>query len=69
VPRKKSKEPTRAEYVGVRVGEQMKTDLQQIAAAEARTISQVCEMLLAFGIGRYKKTRNLDFARAGKNDE
>jgi hypothetical protein len=66
VPRKKSQQPTKAEYVGVRVKEQMKTDLQQIAAQEARTISQVCEMLLAVGIRRYKKVRNLDFARTAE---
>ncbi len=63
VPRKKSQDPIKAEYVGVRVSEQMKTDLQQIAAHEARTVSQICEMLLAFGIRKYKKSKNLDFAR------
>jgi predicted transcriptional regulator len=49
--------------VGVRVSEELKQDLQQIAAAETRTVSQICELLLASGIKQYKRTKNLDFVR------
>ena len=38
-----------------RVSPDLKNDIQEIADSEARSISQVCELLLAEGIQVYKK--------------
>jgi hypothetical protein len=38
-----------------RISDDLKSDLQQIAEREARSISQLCEILLKLGVESYKK--------------
>jgi len=38
-----------------RVSPELKTEIQEIAASEARSISQICELLLAEAVDAYKK--------------
>jgi len=39
----------------MRVGKSLKAELEKIAASEGRSMSQVCEALLAGGMESYKK--------------
>jgi len=38
-----------------RISDDLKSDLQQIAEREARSVSQLCEILLKLGVESYKK--------------
>ena len=42
-------------FLGVRINPVLKAGLEQIAAAEERTVSQICELLLRQGAEAYKK--------------
>ena len=46
---------TNKEFLAFRVAPALKEEIQEIAASEARSISQICELLLADGIEAYKK--------------
>lgn len=46
---------TKKEFVAFRVSPSLKDELQKIADAEARSISQICELLLGDGVDAYKK--------------
>jgi len=43
------------EQIGFRLPAALKKDLQEVARREGRTLSQVCEMLLAGGLETYKR--------------
>ena len=38
-----------------RISDDLKSDLQQIAEREARSVSQLCEILLKLGVESYRK--------------
>ena len=38
-----------------RISDDLKSDLQGIAESEARSVSQICEILLKLGVEAYKK--------------
>jgi hypothetical protein len=38
-----------------RISADLKSDLQQIAESEARSVSQLCEILLKLGVESYRK--------------
>jgi hypothetical protein len=38
-----------------RISDDLKSDLQQIAESEARSVSQLCEILLKLGVESYRK--------------
>ena len=42
-------------FLGVRINPALKDTLEQIAAAEERTVSQICELLLRQGAEAYRK--------------
>ena len=42
-------------FLGVRINPVLKDSLEQIAAAEERTVSQICELLLRQGAEAYRK--------------
>ncbi len=42
-------------FLGVRINPVLKDRLEQIAAAEERTVSQICELLLRQGAEAYRK--------------
>ena len=46
---------TNKEFLAFRVAPALKEEIQEIAASEARSISQICELLLAEGVEAYKK--------------
>ena len=46
---------TNKEFLAFRVAPALKEEIQDIAISEARSISQVCEMLLNEGVDAYKK--------------
>jgi hypothetical protein len=46
---------TKKDFVAFRVPPELKNQIQEIADNEARSISQVCELLLAEGVETYKK--------------
>ncbi len=46
---------TNKEFLAFRVAPALKEEIQEIATSEARSISQVCEMLLNEGVDAYKK--------------
>ena len=46
---------TKKDFLVFRVAPSLKEEIQQIATREARSISQICELLLAQGIDDYKK--------------
>jgi hypothetical protein len=46
---------TKKGFLAFRVSPEMKKEIQQIADTEARSISQVCELLLSEGVQTYKK--------------
>lgn len=41
--------------ISMRIGKPFKAELEKIAASEGRSVSQVCEALLAGGMESYKK--------------
>ena len=43
------------EQVGFRISADLKRELQAVAKREGRTLSQLCEILLAGGLEAYKK--------------
>ena len=43
------------QFLAFRVSPTLKDEIQEIAASEARSISQICELLLAEGVEAYKK--------------
>jgi hypothetical protein len=42
-------------FLAFRVSPDLKSDIQEIANSEARSLSQVCELLLSEGVQAYKK--------------
>ncbi len=46
---------TKKEFLAFRVSPTLKNDIQEIAGSEARSISQICELLLVEGVEAYKK--------------
>lgn len=46
---------TNKSFVAFRVAPELKRELQTIADCEARSVSQICEMLLREGVEGYKK--------------
>jgi hypothetical protein len=46
---------TKKGFLAFRVSPDLKNDIQRIADSEARSISQVCELLLVEGVQVYKK--------------
>ena len=46
---------TKNEQVGFRISADLKKELQVVAKREGRTLSQLCEILLAGGLEAYKK--------------
>jgi len=43
------------DFLAFRVSPELKNEIQEIAASEARSISQICELFLAEGVEAYKK--------------
>ena len=46
---------TKKGFLAFRVAPDLKNDIQEIADNEARSISQICELLLSEGVQVYKK--------------
>ena len=46
---------TKKGFLAFRVSPDLKKEIQEIAATEARSMSQICELLLSEGVGAYKK--------------
>jgi len=46
---------TKKGFLAFRVSPDLKNEIQAIADSEARSISQICELLLAEGVQAYKK--------------
>ncbi len=46
---------TKKGFLAFRVSSDLKNEIQEIANSEARSISQVCELLLSEGVQSYKK--------------
>ncbi len=46
---------TKKGFLAFRVSPDLKNEIQEIANSEARSISQVCELLLSEGVQAYKK--------------
>jgi len=46
---------TKNEQVGFRISADLKRELQAVARREGRTLSQLCEILLAGGLENYEK--------------
>jgi len=46
---------TNKEFLAFRVSPALKEEIQEIAANEARSVSQICELLLSEGIEAYRK--------------
>ena len=46
---------TKNEQIGFRLPASLKRDLHQVARREGRTLSQICEILVAGGLEAYKK--------------
>lgn len=42
-------------FLAFRVGPELKDEIQEIADSEARSVSQICELLLIEGVEAYKK--------------
>ena len=43
------------QFLAFRVSPALKDEIQEIATSEARSISQICELLLAEGVEAYRK--------------
>ena len=46
---------TKKDFLAFRIPPELKNEIQKIADGEARSISQVCELLLAEGVEAYKR--------------
>jgi hypothetical protein len=46
---------TKNEQIGFRVSADLKRELQAVAKREGRTLSQICEILVAGGLEAYKR--------------
>jgi hypothetical protein len=46
---------TKKGFLAFRVSPDLKTEIQEIANSEARSISQICELLLSEGVQAYRK--------------
>ena len=46
---------TKKNFLAFRISPQMKKDILDIASNEARSLSQICELLLTEGVEAYKK--------------
>ena len=55
---------TKNEQVGFRISADLKRELQSVAKREGRTLSQLCEILLAGGLETYKKEGSKYLQRA-----
>ncbi len=47
--------PVNKQFLAFRVSPELKDEIQEIATSEARSVSQICEMLLADGVETYRK--------------
>ena len=47
--------PTKTEQIGFRLPAGLKKELQDVAAREGRTLSQICEMFVMGGLEAYSK--------------
>jgi hypothetical protein len=46
---------TKKEFVAFRIPPELKKQIQEIADREARSVSQICELLLVDGVEAYKR--------------
>jgi hypothetical protein len=46
---------TRKVFLGARINPELRADLERIARAEERSVSQICELLLRTGVQDYKR--------------
>jgi hypothetical protein len=46
---------TKKDFLAFRVEPALKSEIQEIATSEARSISQICELLLTEGVEAYKR--------------
>jgi hypothetical protein len=46
---------TKKEFLAFRLSPTLKDEIKEIAGSEARSISQICELLLVEGVESYKK--------------
>ncbi len=46
---------TKKSFLAFRISPDLKSEIQEIANSEARSLSQVCELLLSEGVQTYKK--------------
>jgi hypothetical protein len=52
-------------FLGIRIAPELKKDLEVIAVAEERSVSQICELILRRGISTYNKEGSKYFQRSG----
>ena len=52
-------------FLGIRINPELKKTLEEIAATEERSVSQICELLLRKGVGAYKKGGTHYLKRSG----
>lgn len=46
---------TKKDFLAFRISPDLKKEIQEIASSEARSISQICELLLREGVEAYNK--------------
>jgi predicted transcriptional regulator len=49
--------------IAFRIPDDLKKQLQEVAAQEARSVSQICEMMLRLGVDGYEKEGSKYFQR------
>jgi hypothetical protein len=52
-------------FLGIRIPPELKKDLEAIAGAEERSVSQICELMLRRDVINYKKEGTKYFRRSG----
>jgi len=56
-------------FLGVRIDPDLKKSLEEMARAEERSVSQVCELLLRKGIDAYEKEGAKYLRRSGDREK
>jgi predicted transcriptional regulator len=56
-------------FLGVRIDPDLKKSLEEMARAEERSVSQVCELLLRKGIDAYEKEGAKYLRRSGSREK
>jgi predicted transcriptional regulator len=56
-------------FLGVRIDPDLKKSLEEVARAEERSVSQVCELLLRKGIDAYEKEGAKYLRRSGGREK